>query len=300
MLLEIRDVHQSFRSGFWLKRAHVLHGVSLSSPEGAVVGFLGPNGAGKTTLIHLITGIRTPVSGTLRLGGFDTQSLEARAMIGYLPERPYFHEHLTGEGLLRFFGKLSAMSSRDIEDRIPVVLEQVGMSHARELELRKYSKGMLQRIGIAQAILHRPRFLVLDEPMSGLDPVGRKEIRELILQLATEGHTIFFSSHVIPDVEAICDQVVMIKKGRIVGDGPIEQLVGKETTRVEIACLGADEKKLQSLPGVLSTRTLPGEVRLVAESAAFVTPLLAQLIGLGAEVVSVSPIRPSLESFFHD
>src|SRR6186997_577570 len=164
-LLEVENVTQSFRSGFWMKRAEVLHGVSLSVPERTVCGFLGPNGAGKTTLIHLIAGLRKPVSGSVRVAGHEATSPEARGRLGYLPERPYFYEHLTGEELLRYFGELSGMSRARIRERSAQVLAAVGMAHAAKTELRKYSKGMLQRIGIAQAILHDPQFLVLDEPM---------------------------------------------------------------------------------------------------------------------------------------
>ncbi len=223
MILEIEKVDQSFRTGFWMRPKQVLFSVSFSVPERSIFGFLGANGAGKTTLIHLIAGLNSPSRGSVRVQGLDARTPRARAKIGYLPERPYFHEHLTGEGLLRYFGALSGMSSARIRERIPQALAAVQMTEARKVELRRYSKGMLQRIGIAQAILHDPEFLVLDEPMSGLDPIGRKQMRELIQRLAAEGRTIFFSTHVIPDVEAICDRVAVIQKGKLVSTGPISQ-----------------------------------------------------------------------------
>ena len=232
-ILELTDVDQSFRSGFWLRQQQVLHQVSFSVPEGSVFGFLGANGAGKTTVIHLITGLRQPTRGQVKVFGKDATSLESRARIGYLPERPYFYDHLTGEGILKYFGTLSGLSRAKILSRIPKVLSQVDLTAARKVELRKYSKGMLQRIGIAQALIHNPEFLILDEPMSGLDPLGRKKMRELILQLASEGRTIFFSSHVIPDVEAMCTQVGILKKGRLIGCGPIEQWKGKQGAGLE-------------------------------------------------------------------
>jgi ABC-2 type transport system ATP-binding protein len=219
--IEIQKVSQVFRSGFWLEPAEVLKEVSFSVPVGSVFGFLGANGAGKTTLIHLLMGLRKPSSGQIRVFGLEAVLREARSKIGYLPERPYFHEHLTGEGLLRYYAALSVMDLSELDDRIGQVLREVGMERARRTELRRYSKGMLQRIGIAQALLHQPALLVLDEPMSGLDPLGRKEMRDLIHQLAASGRTIFMTSHVIPDVEAICNQVGLIQAGRLLESGPL-------------------------------------------------------------------------------
>jgi ABC-2 type transport system ATP-binding protein len=296
-ILEISNVDQCFRSGFWLKQVQVLHGVALSIPRKSIFGFLGPNGAGKTTLINLIVGIRKPTRGNLRLNGYDCHSLEARSQIGYLPERPYFHDHLTAEGMLQYFGSLSGMKSSEIKSRIPVVLEIVNMSHARKLELKKYSKGMLQRIGIAQALLHDPDFLVLDEPMSGLDPVGRKEIRELIIRLGSEGKTIFFSSHVIPDVEAICDQVGMIQKGRIVGCGPIQHFLAQKVENVEVGFSGISVEDAKKISEFTTIREIPEGIRAMVTGKE-INSVLEKLISKRAEVKWVNPIRPSLESFF--
>lgn len=301
-ILEVSHVDQSFRTGFWMRRVRVLHDVSLQVPECSIFGFLGANGAGKTTLIHLVAGLRKPAAGTVRIRGLDAQSALARAKIGYLPERPYFHEHLTGEGVLRYFGALSGLSRAQIVDRTAKVLSRVGLSHARRTELRNYSKGMLQRIGIAQAILHDPEFLVLDEPMSGLDPLGRKEMRELILQLASDGRTVLFSSHVIPDVEAICDQVAMIQKGRLLGCGPISQFLAGGSTQTEIAFSGVSleqARKLgEPLGGFTSLREIPDGIRGVVSDESRASAVLKQLLALESKVLWVTPIRPSLESFF--
>ena len=285
MILEISNVEQGFRSGFWMRQTRILHQVTLSVPERSVFGFLGANGAGKTTLIHLIVGLKKPLAGTVRLRGVETRSAEARARIGYLPERPYFHEHLTGEGLLQYFGALSGLSRPHLRGRIPRVLTQVGLSHAARTELRRYSKGMLQRVGIAQAILHEPEFLVLDEPMSGLDPVGRKEIRELIQQLAAGGHTIFFSSHVIPDVEAVCDQVAMIQKGRLLGAGPITQFLAQGDQPSEVAFANLRLEQAQAIQGLSQLRPIPDGIRGVIESPAQVSPALRALLA-GAKAPS--------------
>jgi ABC-2 type transport system ATP-binding protein len=221
--LELQNVSQSFRVGFWLRPKLILNRVELVVPAGSIFGFLGANGAGKTTLIHLITGLKSPVSGSVKVFGLPATSRAARAKMGYLPERPYFHEHLSGERFLKYYGALSGIRGDELDFRIAEVLNDVGMTRARGTELKRYSKGMLQRIGIAQALLHNPPLLVLDEPMSGLDPVGRREIRQLIKGLAEDGRTIFMTSHVIPDVEALCDRVALIQKGRIIDSGPLAQ-----------------------------------------------------------------------------
>jgi ABC-2 type transport system ATP-binding protein len=232
------------------------------------------------------------------VAGIPALESSARARIGYLPERPYFHEHLTGEGLLRYFGRLSGMPSDLIEKRISEVLELVNMNHARRRVLRAYSKGMLQRIGIAQAILHSPELLILDEPMSGLDPVGRKEMRELILRLSSEEKTIFFSTHVIPDVEAICDEVAVIEKGRIVKRGTVSGFLGEEEPRVEIGFTALSPDRVPAGIGIESMRKSPDGVRASLAPGTDLNLALSRLMQNGALLISVTPIRPSLESFF--
>ncbi len=299
-ILEISNVDQLFRTGFWLRPMQVLHDINLKVPRKSVFGFLGANGAGKTTLIHLITGLRKPSRGNVRVLGFDASSPNAKAQIGYLPERPYFHDHLTGESLLEYFGILAGMRRKNIQDRIPLVLSAVGMAAARNLELKKYSKGMLQRIGIAQALLHDPEFLVLDEPMSGLDPIGRKEMRELILHLATEGRTVFFSSHVIPDVEAICDQVALIQKGRIIGCGPIAGFLRPNTELIEIAFSGLkmDSTNPESFFEKKSLNNIPAGMRGLVKGQHGVNEVLPKLLEMKANILWVQPLRPSLEDLF--
>jgi ABC-2 type transport system ATP-binding protein len=297
-MLSLDSVKQSFRSGFWLKEIEVLKGVSFEVPRKSIFGFLGPNGAGKTTLIHLITGIKRPASGSLKLDGVECHEMAAKRKIGYLPERPYFYEHLTGESFLSYFGRLTGMRKPEIESRIPVVLRLVGMEHARGLELKKYSKGMLQRIGIAQALIHDPEFLVLDEPMSGLDPIGRKEIRELILGLAREGKTIFFSTHVIPDVEAICDSVAMIRKGELIGCGSVAQFLDRESTPIEVAFSGLSKQVVEGLGSFSEIREMSEGIRGVLPSDREVESVLKKLIESHAKILWVTPIRPSLEDAF--
>jgi len=297
-ILQIESVGKIFRTGFFLKPVQVLYGISLAVKAGSVFGFLGANGAGKTTLIHLIAGIKNPSKGAIKIKGFTATSLEAKMRTGYLPERPYFHDHLTGEGLLRYFGVLSGMPQTKLKSRISEVLEIVGMSHAKKFELKKYSKGMLQRIGIAQAILHDPELLVLDEPMSGLDPLGRKEMRELILRLAGEGRTIFFSSHVIPDVEAICDEVGIIHKGKLVGCGAIGNFLAKGPIQTEIAFSGITKEQASSIKEFDSFREMPDGIRALVPGQDAATAVLSKLLGQGAKILWVTPVRPSLELLF--
>ena len=296
-ILDVESVQQKFRTGFWMTHVHILHDVNLKVPEKSIFGFLGANGAGKTTLIHLIVGLRRPTGGHVKIHGHLSTEPEARAQIGYLPERPYFYEHLTGEQFLTYFGKLSGMTRASIQTRIPQVLSRTGMTAARKVELGKYSKGMLQRIGIAQAILHEPEFLVLDEPMSGLDPIGRKEIRELILNLSQEGRTVFFSTHVIPDVEAICDQVALIQKGRIRGCGPIQSFLSQGNEETEIAFTGKTKEQAAALGLFSSIREIPDGIRVQLPSKQ-VNEAVGKLVQANAQLMWVNPIRPSLESFF--
>ena len=300
-LLRVENVDQIYRTGFWLRPSQVLHGVSLEVPRKTVFGFLGANGAGKTTLIQLIVGLRRPTAGRVTIDGLDAHTPQARARIGYLPERPYFYDHLTGQQFLHYFGALSGMKRAEVEKKMPEVLDTVGMGHARKLELKRYSKGMLQRIGIAQAILHDPEFLILDEPMSGLDPLGRKEIRELIIALARQGKTVFFSSHVIPDVEAVCDQVALIQKGRLIGRGKIDALVPAQASRTEIRFSDIGIPEFAGLAGLESAReTGDGSFSAILDGSTDVNSVLAGLLQLRAKIQAVIPQRPSLEDLFEE
>jgi ABC-2 type transport system ATP-binding protein len=296
MLVEVSQVDQIYYSGFWMRPVQVLHGVSLSVRPKSVFGFLGANGAGKTTLIQLLVGLRRPKAGTIRVCGHAADSVEARSRLGYLPERPYFQEHLTGEGLLRYYGALSGLDRARIDKRIPEALAVVGLERARKIELRRYSKGMLQRIGIAQAILHEPELLVLDEPMSGLDPFGRREIRDLIRSLAQAGHTVFFSSHVIPDVEAVCDEVAFIEKGRIGHHGKIGELLSLGRTRIEIGLAGLAVEEARKIGFLEEVLEMPDGLRAMVADQESLQKALEALLKRKARVLWVNPQRPSLET----
>jgi ABC-2 type transport system ATP-binding protein len=216
--VDLENICRSFKSHFWQKKKQVLNNVTLKINKGEVFGFLGPNGAGKTTTIKIITGLIKPDSGKVRIFENPVNTLIAKQRIGFLPESPYFYEHLTGYEFLKIHARLGNVP--DYKQKTRDLICKVGLEHAAELALYKYSRGMLQRIGIAQALINDPDLFILDEPLSGLDPIGRKEIKDLIVEQKNKGKTIFFSSHILPDAEAICDRIAIITKGviRIIGE----------------------------------------------------------------------------------
>ena len=223
----------------WLKETTVLSDVSLSVGQGEIFGFLGHNGSGKTTTMKILLGLLRATGGRIELLGAPVTDVAVHSRIGYLQESPYFYDYLTAEEFLCFYGKLAGLSRETVRQRTPELLERVGLTEARDRQLRKFSKGMLQRIGLAQAIIHDPELVILDEPMSGLDPIGRKEVRDLILSLRDQGKTIFFSTHIVSDVEMICDRVGILAKGKLLASGRIQDLVNKhEAQSVEVVCDG--------------------------------------------------------------
>jgi ABC-2 type transport system ATP-binding protein len=228
-MLEVTDLRKTFRIGFFRKRVEAVRGISFNVGEGEIFGLLGPNGAGKTTTIKTLMGLISPTSGSFRIMGEDGSRTAVRRHIGYLPENPYFHEYLTPRELLDFYGRLAGLNRAEIDERRDALIEQVGLADAAKRPLRKFSKGMLQRIGLAQALIARPRLLVLDEPMSGLDPIGRKFVADLMADLNKGGTTILFSSHILSDVERLCHRVVILNKGLVAAEGRIEDLVRGET-----------------------------------------------------------------------
>lgn len=227
-VLRIENLHKTYRRDFRSKAVHALKGVSFEIKPGTITGFLGANGAGKTSTIKCIFELSFPDKGDIFYFGKKGLSSDAKARIGFLPERPYFYEHLTGREFLRFYGQLSESNMRaKLDERITKLLARVGLTHASERPLRGYSKGMLQRIGIAQALIHEPEFIILDEPMTGLDPDGRVEVRDIIRETAAQGTAVFFSSHHLSDAEQLCERLVILKQGQLVFQGPTRELLGK-------------------------------------------------------------------------
>src|SRR6059058_2713839 len=233
--IEILGLEKTYTVGFWRKKPkQALKPLHLAIEDGEIFGFLGPNGAGKTTTLKMLMGLVFPSGGSARILGMELDDPRMKAQIGFLPEQPYFYDYLTARELLRYYGQLSGVDSRQLSSSVNAVLEKVGLRDAMNVQLRKFSKGMLQRAGIAQAILHDPKVVFLDEPMSGLDPMGRREVRSLIEELKEEGKTVFFSTHILSDAEALCDRVAIIHQGKLRGVGPVEELTAGATAQVEI------------------------------------------------------------------
>jgi len=229
-VININQLTKAYLLGLGQTKIVALEGLDLEVKEGEVFGFLGPNGAGKTTTIKVLVGLMRPTSGTAQLFGEEGSNAKVRSKIGFLAESPYFYEYLTALEFLAFYGQLFDLSKNDIKQRSSALLKQVGLESSENVQLRKFSKGMLQRIGIAQALINDPELVILDEPMSGLDPIGRKEMRELMRALKSQGKTIFFSSHIIHDVEVICDRVGILVHGKLLAIGRIDEIVEEKET----------------------------------------------------------------------
>ena len=284
----------------WLKETTVLSDVSLSVGQGEIFGFLGHNGAGKTTTMKILLGLLGATDGRIELLGVPVTDVAVHARIGYLPESPYFYDYLTAEEFLCFYGRLAGLSRETVRQRTPQLLERVGLTEARDRQLRKFSKGMLQRIGLAQAIIHDPELVILDEPMSGLDPIGRKEVRDLILSLRDQGKTVFFSTHIVSDVEMICDRVGILAKGKMLASGRIEDLVNEhEAQSVEVVCDGVVGDNLAAVKHK-ATRVLQRGMRclIILPRQDYLEEVLAALRHAGGKLVSVIPHKGSLEEIF--
>src|SRR5438270_12568871 len=238
--IEILGLEKIYSVGFWRKRPKcALRPLSLTAEDGEIFGFLGPNGAGKTTTLKMLMGLVFPTGGTARILGQEWTNPDVKAQIGFLPEQPYFYDYRTAHELLDYYGQHSGVPARDRKRRVEEVLQRVGLTDVKGVQLRKFSKGMLQRAGIAQAILHDPKLVFLDEPMSGLDPMGRREVRNLIEELKGEGKTVFFSTHILSDAEALCDRVAIIHLGELRRVGPVAELTASVYSKVEIVWQGA-------------------------------------------------------------
>jgi len=276
------ELTKDYAVGFWRKRPYrALDRLTLDVEAGEVFGFLGPNGAGKTTTLKLLMQLVFPTSGRAELLGRPLGDLATKRRIGFLPENPYFYDYLSGEELLDLMGRLFGLERRERRKRALALLDRVGLGRAEGRALRKYSKGMLQRLGIAQALVNDPELVVLDEPMSGLDPIGRKEIRDLIVELKREGKTVLFSTHILSDVELICDRVAIVVGGRMRDVGPLKQLLSPRLIDTEVV--------LEKDGAVEAMRLAPD---------ADVDAALKEALAAGKKIVSVAPRKESLEDLF--
>src|SRR5437764_7124519 len=295
--IEILGLEKTYMVGFWRKRPkRALLPLHLTVEEGEIFGFLGPNGAGKTTTLKMLMGLVFPTAGSARLLGREWADPEVKAQIGFLPEQPYFYDYLTSHELLNYYGQLSGVPAKDRKRRIEEVLLRVGLTDVKGVQLRKFSKGMLQRAGIAQAILHDPKLVFFDEPMSGLDPLGRREVRDLMEQLKHEGKTVFFSTHILSDAEALCDRVAIIHKGELRGGGAVADLTSSVQGKVEVIWQGTQ------IPN--SIKALGADCHVSGDTVRAVLPEDKQDVAIEIlrrerlRLISVTPVRASLEDYF--
>lgn len=295
--IEIQGLSKNYAVGFWKKQIRpALKSLDLKVNVGETFGFLGPNGAGKTTTLKLLMGIIFPTAGSATILGKDLFDPEIKRKIGFLPEQPYFYDYLSAPELLDYYARLSGVSASVRRQRITDLLGRVGLSDVGNKQLRKFSKGMLQRVGIAQAIIHDPEVVFLDEPMSGLDPLGRHEVRELIQQLKDEGKTIFFSTHILSDAETLCDRVAVIHKGELRGVGVVNDFRSSIAEKTEIVWVGP---AALSAAGqlVLEHHETADTVRATVQSADL-DSVLEKLREQCARLISVTPVQRTLEEYF--
>lgn len=301
LAIETDALTKDYHVGFWRQRPYrALDGLTMSVEEGEVFGFLGPNGAGKSTTLKLLMGLIFPTAGTARILGRPIGDRTMRRQIGFLPENPTFYDHLTAEELLHYFAGLSGVSASARRQRVTAVLDEVGIGGERRLRLRSYSKGMIQRVGVAQALVSEPRVVFFDEPMSGLDPLGRRQLRQLMLRLRDRGCTVFFSSHILSDAEALCSRVAILAQGRLVAHGRLSEMVAFEQRGWELVVAGLDAGAAAALAPRVSSLTALADGRYTIELPPGDGPaaLIAELSQRGVQVLSLNPLRTTLEDYF--
>jgi ABC-2 type transport system ATP-binding protein len=295
--IEIRGLAKDYPVGFWKRKLQpALKPLDLTVESGEAFGFLGPNGAGKTTTLKLLMGIIFPTAGSATILDKHFLDPEVKKRVGFLPEQPYFYDYLSAPELLDYYAGLSGVAAAERKKRISSVLERVGLSDVGSKQLRKFSKGMLQRVGIAQAIIHEPEIVFLDEPMSGLDPLGRHEVRELIQGLKDEGTTIFFSTHILSDAEALCDRVAVIHKGELRGIGVVNDLRSHVANKTEVIWEGS--QAAAAVRELLSETHATGETVRGTVQNSDLDRLLEKLRAQGARLISVTPLHGTLEDYF--
>jgi ABC-2 type transport system ATP-binding protein len=293
--LEVEGLEKSYPIGFLHRQSRkVLQGLNFRVERGEIFGYLGPNGSGKTTTLKILTGIVSADAGTATILGSPYRDTGWRRRTGYLPEHPYFYDYLTPLEYLDYVGRLFEMARSSRKERSRMLLERVGLARSATVPLYRFSKGMLQRLGIAQALVNDPDLVLLDEPMSGLDPVGRRSVRSLILKLKAEGKTVFFSTHILPDAEALCDRVAVLRGGRLLDIGVLDSILSVNVSHVEIVTTGLPESVVKGFsPPVKSRETTGDRLRLEVEEEN-VESVLGAVIAAGGHIFSVQPIRQSL------
>jgi len=301
--IEIDQLTKDYETGFWRKRqVRALDGLSLSVEQGQIFGFLGANGAGKTTTLKLLMRLIYPTAGSARILGRDISDVSMHSRIGYLPENPYFYDYLTAREFVTYCGELFGLDRAARERRAEELLTRVNLEKKSwDRQLRKFSKGMLQRVGLAQVLVNDPEVVFLDEPMSGLDPVGRREVRDLIASLRGDGKTVFMCSHILSDIEVLCDSVAILRRGRLAHAGSLEDLRARESSVIEVIAAGADARELQNhlRDGARITST-PSGLRIEVSDEKEVDVIIAAIRKANGKLVSVQPVRQSLEDLFVD
>jgi ABC-2 type transport system ATP-binding protein len=299
--IETENLTKDYALGFWRKRPYrALDSLSVQVEPGEVFGFLGPNGAGKTTTLKLLLQLVFPTSGRAEILGRPVGDVSIRRRVGYLPENPYFYDHLTAVELLDYFGRVFGLRSDVRASRVACLLDDVGLEAERRLPLRRYSKGMLQRVGLAQALINEPEVVFLDEPMSGLDPIGRRMVRELILRLRDRGATVFFSSHILSDAEAVCSRVAILSGGRLAAAGRLTELLAFGVKGWEVVVDRVGPEVLPRVHALAVKVTRIAESRYAVEVPADARPerMLRDLVEAGASIVALNPLRDTLEDLF--
>jgi len=307
-VIEVNELSKDYRQHFWTPLRRVLDRVTFSVQESEIFGFLGPNGAGKSTTIKILFEIIFPTSGSAKIFGKDVGDKDVKAKIGFLPENPYFYDYLSATQFLNFHGGLMGMDHQTLKRRVPEVLELVGMKGTERMYLRSFSKGMLQRVGLAQAIIHDPDLIILDEPMTGLDPLGRREVRDLMLHLKSKGKTIFFSTHILSDVESICHRVAILNKGKLLSCGSLDELISVDVKSVDMVWLQPNSEfreRAQRIDAnlIASPESLFMKIeRGISESKADfdfrIQGFVQDGLQKGVKLQSLSPRKESLEDVF--
>ena len=304
VVIDIKGLTKDYQVGFLKKKTvRALDHLTIEVRRGDIFGFLGPNGAGKTTTLKLLMRLIYPTEGSATILGNPIDDVATRSRIGYLPENPYFYDYLSGRELLQYTARLFAIEKPVAERRAAELLAQVGLDKDRaDRQLRKYSKGMLQRIGIAQALVNDPEIVFMDEPMSGLDPIGRREVRDLMLSLREQNKTIFFSSHILSDVEALCDRAAILSRGKLIRYGTVEELTAHEGSSLEVIVVGVETEvlnsSLQEIPDVEAINATPNGAQIILRDETNVASVVALVHEAGGKLVSINPRRTSLEDIF--
>jgi ABC-2 type transport system ATP-binding protein len=298
-MLNFRGITKIFKSDLIAQPFVALNEVSFVVPSGSMVGFLGANGAGKTTSLKIIMDFIRADKGTVEFSKhLGSSRNEIFKKIGFLPERPYFYPNLTGEEFIQFMGTLSEMKQTEVTAALKKWGPRFKIDHALKRPLKTYSKGMLQRIGFLATIAHEPEFIILDEPLSGLDPIGRKELKDVIVEVHRQGKTVFFSSHIVPDIEEICDRVVFLKEGKLVYDGEVDKLLRANSSETHVVKFTAPSD-LVIETSYRDRQVFPGNLVSVVVTDEEKTNLLKELVGKGIEIRGVEPVKPSLEEIFY-